>query len=297
MSDKLVAKRSEQFRKFNRVYIHEKKIYVKTFEDIEKKQEIKSNDFFVVGSDQVWNPRLTGAAPEYFLKFAPCEKRVALSASIGIETVDNQYFDTFKDGIKEMKYISVREDTARNIIQKITGRVSDVFLDPTFLICVDKWHSLIKKPKYSLPDNYILTFFLREEPQQSVSLCEKMFGYEVIRMNNKNYPEMYALDPSEFLYMIKNAELILTDSFHATVFSILFHKQFFVYRRKHKNPEYMFTRLSTLLDRFQLDDRVQNRGDFVKKCDISVEKYNIIDNEIKMERQRVKEILGTVFMG
>ena len=228
ISGKMTMKRSKYFKKFNHDYIHVKRIYVKSYKELCCNNEIQNNDFFIVGSDQVWNPCLTMGTDLYFLKFVPHEKRVALCASIGSTELEKKYIESFKQGIDGMKYISVREEAAIDIIKQFSNQDVDLFLDPTFLINIEKWFALIKKPAFPIPQKYIVAFFLNEEPQISLRLCKNKMQCDIIYLNNKNYEDFYVLGPSEFLYMIKNAEMILTDSFHATVFSILFHKQFYV---------------------------------------------------------------------
>lgn len=295
LGDKLVAKRNRMFRKFNDNNINVKKIYVKNMEQLNNVPELQSNDFFVVGSDQVWNPRLGVINPQYFLQFVPTKKRVAISASVGIEKIDEPYIEKFKAGVLGMNYISVREESAKTLINEMTKREADVFLDPTFLIDRNKWINIMKKPEKKLPDNYILCLFLNKEPEESIAECKKITGKEIIYMNNVSASDFYDLGPSEFLYMVQNADMVLTDSFHVTVFSILFHKQFYVYHRKHSNPEYMFTRLRTLLGKFELTDRVQSREEFTLKQEISEQRYLDIDMLIREEKEKVEQILKTVF--
>lgn len=297
LSGKMVMERSEQFKNFNHDYIHVKKIFAKSYKELCRNKEIQEKDFFIVGSDQVWNPGLTMGVDQYFLKFVPYEKRIALCASIGSKELKKQYIELFKQGIDGMKYISVREEAAKDIIKQFSNQAVDLFLDPTFLITIEKWYALIKKPACPIPPKYILSFFLNKEPQTSIHLCQNKIHCDIVYLNNKNYEYFYALGPSEFLYMIKNAEMILTDSFHATVFSILFHKQFYVYPRKQKDPQYMFTRFDTLLTKFSLSDRVQDRDNFKEKTQISEKQYYEIDDMIKTEQEKVRIILNKVFNG
>lgn len=239
-------------------------------------------DCFVAGSDQVWNPVFAGLAYE-FLTFAPQNKRLSFAASIGVENVPAEKEKQYKKYFKEMKYISVREQRAVEIIKGLTGRDADLTLDPTLLLEAEQWKEAVKKPDIALENRYICTYFLGEVPE-----AVERFAHEkrltIYALNSQDSPELFTLDPSEFLYIIQNASYILTDSFHAVAFSIKFNKEFYVFDRKQDGVINMFSRIETITKRFGLENRIQNRDRIVEQAQIN--NWNEIEDELAAEKKR-----------
>lgn len=239
-------------------------------------------DCFVAGSDQVWNPVFAGFAYE-FLTFAPQNKRLSFAASIGVENVPAEKEKQYKKYFKEMKYLSVREQRAVEIIKGLTGRDADLTLDPTLLLEAEQWKEAVKKPDIALENRYICTYFLGEVPE-----AVERFAHEkrltIYALNSQDSPELFTLDPSEFLYIIQNASYILTDSFHAVAFSIKFNKEFYVFDRKQDGVINMFSRIETITKRFGLENRIQNRDRIVEQAQIN--NWNEIEDELAAEKKR-----------
>ena len=106
--------------------------------------------------------------------------------------------------------------------------------------------------------------------------------------------DYYLLDPGEFIWIIKHAQIVLTDSFHCAAFSIIFHQQFWVFERKDKELKDMFSRMETMLSRFGLTDRIQRRKEDEKLKWIEEERF-IKADEIRMaERTRVNQIISEI---
>lgn len=287
--------REKRFRKFTKSYAEVKKLkFVSTNDALEKLGS--RYDLFVTGSDQVWNPRFAGDA-HFFLSFAPPEKRIAFSASIGTDVLPEDRKEEYRRLLQDMRFISVREESAADLVGELTGRRPEVWLDPTLLLSREAWKRLVKKPRPALPERYILSFFLGDEPEEMLTGYAGGLGLPVVRMENKAYPQYYTLDPAEFLYLVENAELVLTDSFHATVFSIKFHVPFFVFQRKQKGMEDMFTRIENLLGRFGLEDRRRERvwrDEYGVWQEVTKERYAKIEARINAERERTFEELRTL---
>ena len=239
-------------------------------------------DCFVAGSDQVWNPVFAGLAYE-FLTFAPQNKRLSFAASIGVENIPAEKEKKYRKYIKNMKYLSVREQRAVEIVKELTGRDADLTLDPTLLLEPEKWQQAVKKPDIALEQKYICTYFLGETPEAVQAFAQEK-GLPIYALNSEEYPELFTLDPGEFLYMIQNAVYVLTDSFHAVAFSIKFHKEFYVFDRKEEGMANMFSRIETITSRFHLENRIQNREAGVEQP--PVEHWEAIDRELLMEKKR-----------
>ena len=239
-------------------------------------------DSFIIGSDQVWNPYYE--AKEYeFLTFAPKDKRLSFAASMGVDSIPEEVKLYFKKNLLDMKYISVREEKAAEIVKELTGRTADITLDPTLLLKKTDWEHVAKKPELYIESKYICTYFLGEVPE-AVKAFAKEKGMLIYALNSLDSPELYTLDPAEFLYMIQNASYVLTDSFHAVAFSIKFNKEFYVFDRKQDGVSSMFSRIETITKRFGLENRIQNRDRIVEQEPIS--NWNEIEKELVAEKNK-----------
>ncbi len=238
-------------------------------------------EYYVAGSDQVWNPYYAGKDYE-FLTFAPKEKRLSFAASMGVDDILESEKERYKENIMDMHYISVREQRAADIIRKLTGRQADVTLDPTLLISKMEWEQVVRKPKINLEEKYICTYFLGETPK-AVEQFAKEKQLKIYALNSENDLELYTIDPAEFLYVIKNAAYVLTDSFHAVAFSIKFNKEFYVFRRKEVGCANMFSRIETITKRFELENRIQDSEKIIEQDKIT--NWDKIEEELKKERK------------
>ena len=280
--------RENEFLKFN-------KLYIKKSKDIISPKYINYNlndkyDYFITGSDQVWNYKFGRASEVDFLTFADKEKRISFSASFGISDIPDDMKEYYKIRLENMKKISVREERGKEIINELTGREDvKVLLDPTMLINTTSWKNVMEEPKMVKKlngKNYILNYFLgnlSDKRKKEIERIATENNCGVINILDKNDP-FYTCGPSEFLYIKKNAFLICTDSFHSSVFAILFNRPFIVFDREDSNAK-MNSRLDTLLKKFELEDRWF-------KNEIKEEQLNInYDKSIEiLEKERKKAI-------
>lgn len=153
-------KRLRAFKEFTDTYISETDYYI-TAEYIPDDLGNKY-DYFVTGSDQVWNPTFTDRRYSTidFLTFAPKEKRISYAASFGVSEIPNEFVEEYTGLISGMNKISVREQAGAEIVKKLTKKNATVLVDPTMMLTKDKWLSISKKPKTKLTRNkYLLTYF------------------------------------------------------------------------------------------------------------------------------------------
>lgn len=289
-ADALMAEKTNIFNEFTSLYMRSKFVELHYDEDIDKYINQHRYRFFIDGSDQIWNPDFAGD-DYFFLDFVEPEKRIAFAASMGYETLRDDVLTRYAKYWKQMRYISVREQSAADLIEQATGRKADVFLDPTMLLARAEWEEIEKKPKFRLPEKYILCLFLGDAPENIISKYQKIYGMEMVRLEDKRYPDYYLAGPSEFIYLIEHAELILTDSFHCTVFSIIFHKDFYVFKREDGTENNMFTRLQNLLDKLGFQDRVQKWDGTIQGDKIIAERFAGSDAVMRTEQQRVTRIM------
>lgn len=219
---------------------------------------LNSFDYLIVGSDQVWNPNYRRLRDVDLLTIVPGNKRIAFSASFGVNDIPDKIKPRVANELKKFKSISVREDRGKEIVEELTGRKDvEVLVDPTMLLTSEEWDKVSKKPKMLKTDKYILNYFLGELSEKRKKEIQKVAqenNCEIINILDKNSP-FYECGPSEFIYLEKHAFLICTDSFHSSVFAILYNRPFIVFDREQKNVANMNSRLETLLNKFKLENR------------------------------------------
>lgn len=296
IDDSLRLEKMKKFHEFTTKYMDSEWISITKNKDFSSYIRNEDADLYITGSDQVWNPDFAGN-DFYFLTFAESKKRVALSASIGYDTLEGDIMREYTAYWKSMKYISVREQSAADIIMEVTGKEVDVLLDPTMLLPKADWEEIITKPQFEIPERYILVLFLGEVSSDLLENYRTTYQMELIILNNKKYRDYYLADPSEFLYLLKNAALVLTDSFHCAVFSIIFHKQFWIYKRESNLHKDMFTRMETLLKRMNYIDRVQEINSIINTEQISDERFLYSDDVMLKERERTMKIITSLLGG
>lgn len=189
-------------------------------------------DACIVGSDQVWNVEHTGGDEAYFLKFLkPGVRKISYAASIGSDYIMPENVKMFEDGLASFDAISVREKTAKGLLEEYTDKKIDVVLDPTLLLDVQQYEKIKKPVDYK--EKYILVYMM-ERNKELISLARymsRLTGLPIIQRRQnvifKNeLKSMYTYTAGEFLSCVEQAEFVLTNSFHGTVFSILYGKPF-----------------------------------------------------------------------
>ena len=279
VSNKPRHKRLRNFLAFNK-YIKTSNIY---FDALHVPMNLNDfYDYFVVGSDQVWNVNFKRQSLVDLLFFADKEKRVSISASFGIEELPEEYHEKFRKELLKFKGISVREYAGKKIVEDLTSRDDvEVLVDPTMLLTKEQWKKVSKKPTMLKTDRFILTYFLGDlskERQSEIERIAKEKNCEIISILDKKSP-FYQCGPSEFLYLEEHAEVICTDSFHSCVFAILFNKPFIIFDREGELLG-MNSRLETLLKTFQLSNRKFNKRITKENMEHDYSNaYTILDNE------------------
>lgn len=255
VNDNLYQQRMENFKTFSKRYIHETS-YKISKDNIPKGLE-DEYDFFVTGSDQVWNPFFRKGDPTYFLTFAPEDKRIAYAPSFGTDKIPKEFKKRYKNWISEMAHLSVREEAGAKIIKELSGRDAPVLVDPTLLLDKHQWLSIAKSPSQKPKSKYLLTYFLGDvslSTKRYINKVAKSNELQVINLAKESEKEVFLSGPSEFIHYINNATLFLTDSFHGGVFSILLETPFVVFNRAGKLPS-MTSRIDTLLSKFKYENR------------------------------------------
>ncbi len=288
-------KKLKLFKSFNKNIIITNKMYnPKTIKKFDNKYYC---DFFIVGSDQVWNPSF-GRLTEIELLNFTSRNKVAFSASFGISSLPNELKNRVKNSLNEFKLISVREDAGKKIINDLQiNKDVEVLVDPTMLLNADEWDKVSRKPKQISKlsgKKYILNYFLgnlSEERKKEIQRIATENDCEIINILDKNDP-FFVSGPSEFLWLEKNAFLICTDSFHSSVFAILYNRPFIVFNREDKTKS-MNSRIETLISKFNLKNREYNGKNITQenlKHDYT-EAYKILEQERIKSKKFLKSAL------
>ncbi|NSW90268.1 MAG: polysaccharide pyruvyl transferase family protein [Firmicutes bacterium] len=196
-------------------------------------------DYYITGSDQVWNPNFFSKVGEtYFLDFVDeNSKKISYAVSIA-EKVDEKYYNDFQKHLQRFDFISVREKSAKDFLCKFTNKEIFVTLDPTLLLNKENWSQISTFNFNNIKGKYILVYDLRYDPLmvEIANKVAKETGYKIISYsrNTKYYKKyvnwdssFYSKNPTDFLGLYDNAEFIVTNSFHGTAFSVIYNKPFF----------------------------------------------------------------------
>lgn len=279
-------KRSARFQRFSDNYLHisKKKLnYNNT-----TKEWVDGFTYFICGSDQIWNPTYATTSKLAFCSFAP-EKTICFSPSFGVSEIPDYRKKEYSSWLQPIRKLTVREEAGQRIIKELTGRASELLLDPTMILPKEKWEGLSYKPEVELPKHYIVAYFLGRVDQKYKNRIEKI-SYEkklpIIMLFDIMTPEYYVMDPSEVLYIIAHSDYVITDSFHGTVFSILFHKDFSIFNREEGGIN-MNSRIDTLVKKFNLEDRM----DLNKLNKIRQSQWDKVDEILNEEREKAVNFL------
>lgn len=247
-SNSIQSKRRKAFEKFNSEYIKFSDFFIS--EKVKNNNELSSFDYFVVGSDQVWSPYSSDVNSTMFLTFAPREKRVALAPSMAATDIPSDKLKIYREYLNGFNYISVREQQSADIIKKYFGLDSFVLIDPTLMFGQSFWNAYAARPSYELPERYVLCYFLGNINDSLKKAIEEKTECSIVDiLNDSNY---YVNSPSNFIYLIKNASYVMTDSYHGTIFSILYDRPLSVVNRTGTNIN-MNSRFDTLNAKLDLN--------------------------------------------
>lgn len=252
----------------------------------------------IVGSDQVWNPILTHGDMNYFLKdLSASAKKAAYAASIGLSSVPGDYAADIRDLLSDYCDITVREETAAKVLEALIGRIVDVVCDPVMLLECSEWEKLMEGDE-SDNKSYVLYYSLGLPDKRVVEMCRELSGKgnrDLVVLHNSPVNPRGCIsdnscDPRRWLRYLKDADTIVTPSFHGVCFSLIFRKNFICLENQ-KNSD-VSSRLSDLLDRVGLRERCM--GTFEEQATTSIDWARvlpILDEERSRGVSRLKSIL------
>lgn len=250
-------------------------------------------DVYITGSDQVWNCEIpTGNDDAYFLSFAlPNSKKISYAASMALETLSEEQKKRYFKLLKDFHSISVRETSSINILKSIGLNGVTSVLDPVFLLDKQEWADLAETTNYK--ERYVLVYGFNRQKNvfdfaKKIAKQKKMKVYSVntrwLDILNCTDRYFWSVSPNEFISLIKNAEIVITNSFHGISFSIIFEKEFYAFTKGKTGN----SRMKDLLKSLNLDSRLTEYGfnSLMEPID-----YKAVETILSKQKDQAKEFI------
>lgn len=296
-----IKEKNELFEQFYKTYLHVgKKKYTTT-------QQLMENppvyDGYVVGSDQTWNPFVANSPEAFFLPFVENKsKKGSYGPSLAVKSLSDEKEKEYRKKLSNFSFLSCREQDGAQLLSRITQKEVKCVLDPTLLLSAKEWG---KYCEFEIPkEPYILAYFLGEksEHRRAVEKIQKLTNWKIIslpaaylEMENNDYKKVWG-GPKEFLSLIRGAALICTDSFHGTMFSINFQRNFFSFCKSSDSEESSEnSRLYSALNIFGLSNRIIHNMDNLTAEDISIDYKNVIPILEEQRRDSIEYLENMLF--
>ncbi len=256
--------RERLFEEFYRKYALIGKTRYESIEDLNNNPP--QYELYIVGSDQTWSPSISEQKEKevFFLSFVPeGSVKGSYAPSIGLSRIKEHEKELFKKYLDDFKYLSCREKTGSQILSEVLGKDVVNVLDPTLLLEEDEWLQMADGKIIEEP--YILEYFLgnRIEHRGFVKKLSRQTGLKIVSlpfdsidMADTSLERLY-VGPAQFLRLIHDAEYVCTDSFHGSVFSVIFKTKFFSFcKHSDYSAQSENSRLYDFLDSIHLNDRI-----------------------------------------
>ncbi len=293
-----LAARSRRFKAFENEIKHSVAVH-----DNSISSQCDTYQAMICGSDQIWNPGLWNDV--MFLNIQGFEgKKIAYAASIGRKSLTNAEQQYMAKNLCALDAISVREESAAQIVRQLTPKKVTTVLDPTFLLSAEQWHGFARRP-IGCPDQFVFSFFLGRNTEAKMAVAEMYKGKVPIvtlphlqtgyKREDETYSDiqLYDVGPHEWVWLIQNAKYVFTDSFHGTAFSINLGTAFCSFPKGRKNDKQSInSRLQDILIEFGLDGRfIEDVGTMEKVL------VQPIDQEDVQKRLEARLTVSRYFLG
>lgn len=268
-----IRRKSKAFDNFSDVFLKSTQRF-SSYDELLQNIYTLNFDAYVAGSDQIWN---TAWMPTeeffryYMLDFAPSDKKIAYAPSVGVSKITDEFAPKFQRYLADFRFLSARENEGAQELERLLNRPVEVVLDPTMLLTTQEWDEVAAQACPVKTQRYILCYSLgngdkvlrkatalQKKLKCPIVFFEDNFKTDLkLRLKGKNIIFARSAGPAEFVNYIKNANCVVTDSFHGSVFAILYRKPFFTMMRDTKSAEKsMNSRMSTLFSTFRLESRL-----------------------------------------
>lgn len=260
----------------------------------------------VTGSDQLWSP--AGLETNFYnLMFVPKNIRtISIASSFGVGQIPSYQVKKTRQYLQRIDFISMRETRGSEIVKELTGRDVPTILDPVFYLEKSEWDELIPT-NIEFDEPYIFAFLLGKNPEhrKAVQMAAERFNCKIVTMHHlneyvkadENFGDivLYDVDPTRFLNLLRGAEYVCTDSFHGTVFSIIYNKQFVVFNRYAENVKHSKnSRIDTLCSNVELQNqRCYGCDDICEKISFKID-YCKVGERLDMLKKYTFEYIDKV---
>ena len=252
----LSLKRKESFDSFTKQYLCLTRRY-------HSNEELKANppeaDAYIAGSDQIWNTKFkNGQDPAFYLNFAPINRiKISYAASLSTNEIPEEYCSFMSKMIHNLDYVSVRESSSIKLIKALGRNDVVAVCDPVFLLPKEEWCHVSNDLGFN-SEKYILIYDFDKSPiidqiAKAIAIDKELSIYNVGPFKKKYAKKNFTYTgPIDFISLVRDASYIISNSFHATAFAIIFNKDFCVVKR----TEALNERLVSMLKDLQLDSRI-----------------------------------------
>ena len=280
-----LKRRYGRFESFVNEDMRLSKKFYRSYEELLK--DAPEYDVYVCGSDQVWNPLIfkeNTYDPAFFADFAKSGRRIAYAPSFGITEIPEDKREDLRRYLERFDCLSVREKQGEKIIRDVAGRDSVTVLDPTLLLTGDEWDEFSAAPVFKEP--YLLCYFISNPGKYSgyIKALSEKYRLRVVslcgarRVVPQTRHTVLDAGPREFPGLFRNASMVCTNSFHGTVFSITFKKDFYSFASALNSEKTVNSRLYNILEKLGLEARIfssgMETGDFISRIN---DEANLID--------------------
>lgn len=259
-------------------------------------------DGVMVGSDQLWAPG--GITSNFYnLMFAPDKSiKISYATSFGVSKIEKKLRPVYSKFLSRMDYISVRENSGKDLVENLSDKTAEVVVDPVLLLTKDDWDREIPNTKlYDQP--YIFAYFLGKSAayRNSVTEFAHKKGLRIVTTHHmdsynkadENFGDIVSFDigPAEFVNLIRNAEYVFTDSFHGSVFSVIYQKKFMVFDRyKNDSISSKNSRIDSFCENYMLESRRYSNDIYAVENEID---YTAVLKKVNEHRQLSLDFLDT----
>ena len=260
----------------------------------ELEKDVPQYDVYITGSDQLWNPRHCNGDSAFFLHFAPDNAlKISYAASIGTNLIPAELKPQYHVLLSRYAHIAVRENSGVSVVKEIAGKDATVVLDPTLLLNGEQWNQ-IATPRRLFKKKYILCYFLNYTfnafpyVDHLAAYMQKQTGYEIVRVARPPHklclPHTHyrvGASPEDFLALVRDAEMVLTTSFHGTAFAVNYGKPVFTVVQDRNASD---SRQVSLMHNLCLDEQVLSVTDEMPAKDRFT--YDVLSEQKRLETLR-----------
>ncbi len=289
-------RRYEKFKKFQEINLSLSARQYRTEQELRESNGCYTA--YITGSDQIWNMACFDFSISYYLDFVKDAKRISYAPSfgpIGIDEQNKSLFTKIKGCLENYDYISVRDEKSADIVEMLLDVRPSITVDPTLLLDESEWNRLLENTCIKdLPDEYIFFYSLKHCPDEYEIIRDIATKYKlpVVITNVETKRDLIGFKwiieagPLEYLYLIKNAKMVVSSSFHGTVFSVIFKKLFFSINGLKDN------RIRTLLSALNLQDRCIDIVNYRQRVNIESIDYQSVNNKLLLLRKDSEKFLS-----